>query len=181
VFRPLYPAGVALHHLDLMPTFAQYTAALQELADLDSPGSDLCGLDPFSPASRAPTQPQIHTSPTCGAGNHVCSISVQGDVNPCSFLGPAFHSGNIRQTPFPILWRNMQRFRGPSGPEGFQGGCRARALTFSGSADGVDPWFEEFQQNQRGDIASWHPAANLDMAGRSAPWKPVPLPVLPSL
>jgi MoaA/NifB/PqqE/SkfB family radical SAM enzyme len=79
-----------------MPSFAQYTGALRDLAEMDTPGADLSGLDPFSPETRAATQPRIHTSPTCGAGRHVCSISVQGDVNPCSFLGPAFNSGNIR-------------------------------------------------------------------------------------
>ena len=100
VFRPLYPAGVALDHLDLMPSFAQYSGALRELADVRLPEGDLRGLDPFSPATRAATQPRIHTSHTCGAGQHVCSVSVQGDVNPCSFLGPAFNSGNIRQAPF---------------------------------------------------------------------------------
>src|SRR5262249_54723008 len=49
VFRPLYPVGTALQHLDLMPSFAQYTDALSELAGMDNPGVDLHGLDPFSP------------------------------------------------------------------------------------------------------------------------------------
>src|SRR5262249_51180998 len=121
VFRPLYPAGVALEHLDLMPTFEQYTGALDALAGLAAPDVDLRALDsfgadalefePFSPATRAATQPRLHTSHTCGAGQHVCSISVQGDVNPCSFLGPAFNSGNIRETPFPVLWRTSQTLR----------------------------------------------------------------------
>src|SRR5262249_33235262 len=87
VFRPLYPAGVALHHPELMPTFSQYTGALNELACLHGHGEDLRGLDAFSPATRAEGGAQVHTSATCGAGQHVCSISVQGDVSPCSFLG----------------------------------------------------------------------------------------------
>src|SRR5262249_54845714 len=49
VFRPLYPAGVALHHLEMMPSFAQYTSALRELAGMQSLGANLRGLDPFSP------------------------------------------------------------------------------------------------------------------------------------
>ncbi len=144
VFRPLYPAGVALDHLELMPSFAQYTGALRDLADMSLPKVDLRGLDPFSPEVRAPSQPRVHTSHTCGAGNHVCSVSVQGDVNPCSFLGPAFNSGNLRQRPFAVIWRtgqNLHRMRGPAGD--FQGGCRARAQALAGSIDAADPWLDE--------------------------------------
>jgi MoaA/NifB/PqqE/SkfB family radical SAM enzyme len=158
VFRPLYPAGIALHHLDLMPDYAQYAGALRDLAAMDVPGTDLNHLDPFGPDTRAATDPVIHTSHTCGAGQHVCSISVQGDVNPCSFLGPAFNGGNIRTTPFPILWRQSEQFRRMRGPTGdFQGGCRARALTFAGSVDAADPWHEEFANG-----GPLHPAANVE-------------------
>jgi MoaA/NifB/PqqE/SkfB family radical SAM enzyme len=176
VFRPLYPAGTALHHLDLMPTLGQYTDALHELAGMDSPGADLRGLDPFSPASRAVTQPQVHTSPTCGAGNHVCSISVQGQVSPCSFLGPTFNAGNVRDTPFPVIWRTapqLERMRRPAGD--FAGGCRARAQAFAGSVDAADPWFEEYRQQSRAGGTAVHPGANIELGVRT-----VSLPVLPS-
>jgi MoaA/NifB/PqqE/SkfB family radical SAM enzyme len=175
VFRPLYPAGIALHHLDLMPSLGQYTDALRELAVMDSPGADLRGLDPFSPASRVPTQPQVHTSPTCGAGNHVCSISVQGDVNPCSFLGPAFNAGNVRDTPFAVIWRTarqLERMRRQAGD--FEGGCRARAQAFAGSVEAADPWFEEYRRHAQAGGAAVHPGANLETVARA-----VPLPVLP--
>ncbi|HEY7153816.1 MAG TPA: radical SAM protein [Gemmataceae bacterium] len=174
VFRPLYPAGTALQHLDLMPSFTQYTNALRELADMDAPRADVRELDPFGPESRAATQPVIHTSRTCGAGQHVCSISVQGDVNPCSFLGPAFNSGNIRHTPFPILWRTgqqFQRLRRPT-PDGFEGGCRARAQVFAGSVDAADPWLTEFQRSAG---ALPHPAANVEVA-----YQPLSLPLVSS-
>jgi MoaA/NifB/PqqE/SkfB family radical SAM enzyme len=173
VFRPLYPAGTALHHLDLMPSFGQYTAALRELARLDAPGADVHALDPFGPESRAPTQPEVHTSHTCGAGQHVCSVSVQGDVNPCSFLGPGFNSGNVRTTPFPVLWRHghaFRRLRAPVPDGGFAGGCRARALVFNGSVDNPDPWFEEF--DGRAGAGCFHPAANVEAR--------LALPVLPA-
>jgi radical SAM protein with 4Fe4S-binding SPASM domain len=179
VFRPLYPAGVALHHLDLMPSFAQYSHALHELADMASPGADLRGLDAFSPDSRARTQPRIHTSHTCGVGQHVCSVSVQGDVNPCSFLGPAFNAGNIRQTPFAVLWRTsqqLQQMRQPSAG-GFEGGCRARAQALAGSADAPDPWFAEYQR--AGAMA--HPGANVEAEARPVAGFPRSLPVLPAL
>jgi radical SAM protein with 4Fe4S-binding SPASM domain len=177
VFRPLYPAGVALDHLDLMPSFEQYTEALHRLVALESPGADLHGLDPFSPDSRADTQPELHTSATCGAGQHVCSISVQGDVNPCSFLGPSFNTGNIRETPFPMIWRHgqqMRRMRQPS--TGFAGGCRARSLTFAGSVDAADPWFTQYQAgtDSAGSPCLLHPGANVE----TARFRPLALPVL---
>jgi MoaA/NifB/PqqE/SkfB family radical SAM enzyme len=178
VFRPLYPVGTASHHLDLMPTFGQYTGALRELTEMDVPGADLHGLDPFSPESRAPTQPQVHTTHACGAGNHVCSVSVQGDVSPCSFLGPAFQGGNIRETPFEVLWRTSPVFahlRRPLTNGGFRGGCRARAQTFAGSADAPDPWFEEFLEQDPGAAATaLHPGANVEATTRR------PLPLLSS-
>jgi MoaA/NifB/PqqE/SkfB family radical SAM enzyme len=162
VLRPLYPAGVALDHLELMPSFAQYTAALRDLADMSYPQTDLRGLDPFSPQTRAETQAQVHTSHTCGAGNHVCSVSVQGDVNPCSFLGPSFNSGSIRETPFSVIWRTGQQFRRMRGPSGdFQGGCRARAQAFAGSVDAADPWLDE---HRNGGARSLHPGANVEMS-----------------
>jgi radical SAM protein with 4Fe4S-binding SPASM domain len=165
VFRPLYPAGVALAHLELMPSFAQYTQALRELAAMESPGADLNGLDPFSPETRATTGAEIRTSPICGAGNHVCSISVQGDVNPCSFLGPAFNTGNVRQTPFPVIWRTgqqLRRLRGGQQGDAFRGGCRARSLALAGSAYAPDPWFEEHRRQ-----GALHPAANVEVEVRS--------------
>jgi MoaA/NifB/PqqE/SkfB family radical SAM enzyme len=160
VFRPLYPAGVALHHLDLMPTFGQYNTALGDLAAMDAPGADLRGLDAFSPALRSATQPQIHTSHSCGAGQHVCSINVQGDVNPCSFLGPAFNSGNIRVTPFPVLWRTSQQLRRMRHSD--SDGCRARALIFAGSVDAADPWVAEYRGIDPRNARS-RPGANVEV------------------
>ncbi len=146
VFRPLYPVGVARHHLGLMPSFEQYSEALDAAAALaDSP-------------------PVITTGATCGAGRHLCSISVQGDVNPCGFLGPAFHTGNIREQPFEQIWRSgqqMRRLRQPDGPDGFRGGCRARALVLAGSVDAADPWMTEHEQG-----VGLHPCANIELTWR---------------
>ena len=100
------------HLIDLMPTFGQYTGALRDLAGMDVPGADLRGLAPFSPESRAPTQPQVQTTHACGAGNHVCSVSVQGDVSPCSFLGPAFHGRGHGTTALRLLMRHLVEERG---------------------------------------------------------------------
>ncbi|MFO0929137.1 MAG: radical SAM protein [Gemmataceae bacterium] len=168
VFRPLYPTGVALDHPELMPTFDQYSGALRELGCLHGESADLRALDPFSPELRALAEPEVHTSHTCGAGEHVCSISVQGDVNPCSFLGPAFNTGNVRDTPFATIWRTgqaMRRLRQPASDGGFDGGCRARSLALAGSIDAPDPWMAAFRTG-----AGPHPAANVEV-------RAVPLPM----
>lgn len=159
VFRPLYPAGVALAHPELMPSFAQYTEALRSLSRT-APNADLNGLDPFSPETRTEEAAHIHTSHTCGAGQHVCSISVQGDVNPCSFLGAGFNTGNIRERPFVEIWNDGQAMRRMRQPSAFDGGCRARSLHFAGSVDAADPWMQQFQGHEPDTF--WHPGANVE-------------------
>lgn len=164
VFRPLYPVGVARDHPELMPTFGQYTEALRDLTCLHGHGEDMRSLDGFSPATRAANAAQVHTSPTCGAGQHVCSISVQGNVNPCSFLGASFETGNIREVPFRDIWDKGQAMRRMRQPSAFAGGCRARALVFAGSAEAPDPWMTEHEGG-----AAWHPGANVEARGISLP------------
>lgn len=140
VFRPLYPVGTARRNLDLMPTYAQYADALQTLT------GDSHAYDPFSPQSRTARQGKVCTNGGCGAGNLVCSISVRGDVNPCSFLGSVFESGNVREHPFAEIWHEGERFREMrrrSGEE-FAGGCRARALVLNRSVHAPDPWHDEW-------------------------------------
>jgi radical SAM protein with 4Fe4S-binding SPASM domain len=153
VFRPLYPVGVAREHLDLMPTFAEYTAALDLLAGLkDQAHFDFNPIDPFSPHLRREKQAVTHANYGCGAGNLVCSISVSGEVNPCSFLGPEFNGGSIRERPLADIWHDSHVFRAmrgmrveePASAHGttarFTGGCRARALILNGSVAAPDPW-----------------------------------------
>ena len=146
VFRPLYPVGIARHNLDLMPSFAEYNNALNVVAGAQQENQfDLCSIDPFSPHTRRESQATIYDNHGCGAGNFVCSVSLSGDVNPCSFLGPEFAAANIRQTPFEEIWHNSHGFRSirglPGGDEeSFSGGCRARALVLNGSINAPDPW-----------------------------------------
>jgi radical SAM protein with 4Fe4S-binding SPASM domain len=152
VFRPLYPVGSAAAHLDeLMPTFAQYDAALSTLTERCSDEPRV--LDPFSPYMRGEAQANTQANYGCGAGNLVCSISASGDVNPCSFLGTAFVAANIREQSLPIIWHDSHTFRAmralPGGTaETFSGGCRARALAFHGSINAPDPWMESKQSMQ---------------------------------
>jgi MoaA/NifB/PqqE/SkfB family radical SAM enzyme len=144
VFRPMYPVGIGKDNMELMPTFAQYTDALQTLV------GDLHGIDPFSPHARAEKQARIFTNNGCGAGNLVCSISVCGDVNPCSFLGTTHDAGNIRCVPFQDIWHDSHGFRSIRNchDEPFCGGCRARSQAFGGSIHAPDPWHDEWAERR---------------------------------
>jgi len=169
VFRPLYPVGVARHHPDLMPTFAEYTSAVDRLASMACDGEpELRSLDPFGPHTRTETQSVVHENYGCGAGNLVCSISVSGDVNPCSFLGPEFAASNLRRHPFDEIWHNSHRFReiralpgNEQGTSTFDGGCRARSLVLAGSVNAPDPWIAGMSHNAR-----HHPLAVLEISAR---------------
>jgi radical SAM protein with 4Fe4S-binding SPASM domain len=178
VFRPLYPVGTARHHLELMPTFAEYSNALERLSAA-SAGAQLCAIDPFGPQVRAEGQAVTHSNHGCGAGNQVCSISISGDVNPCSFLGSAFVAGNIRERPFPEIWHNSHGFarmrnRVPAagqecGSGEFCGGCRARALAFNGSVDAPDPWVSNMISLEANGAVSapvYHPLTILQIERR---------------
>jgi radical SAM protein with 4Fe4S-binding SPASM domain len=154
VFRPLYPVGIAKDNMELMPTFSQYTDALQTLA------GDLHGIDPFSPHTRAEKQARVFSNNGCGAGNLVCSISVQGNVNPCSFLGTSHDAGNIRDVPFHHIWHESRGFRSirDCDDERFCGGCRARSQAFEGSIHAPDPWHDEWAQRR----SNLHPLSNVE-------------------
>jgi radical SAM protein with 4Fe4S-binding SPASM domain len=155
VFRPMYPVGVGERHLDLMPTFDQYSDALARLETSSIDGSfAVRPIDPFGPSTRMAGQSIVHTNHGCGAGNLVCSISVSGEINPCGFLGPGFVAGNVRDSSLSELWHHSEGFQGiralPGGnpcgggdTDGFSGGCRARALVLNGSVDAPDPWLVE--------------------------------------
>lgn len=137
VFRPLYPVGVAANHPELMPTYDDYVGAVTALA------GDLHGVDPFGPLSRQDTQASTYAGKGCGAANLVASVSASGDVNPCSFLGSAFDSGNIRERPFAEIWHDSIVFRRLREQHGeFRGGCRARALAAHGDVNARDPWHD---------------------------------------
>lgn len=180
VFRPLYPAGVARDHLDLMPSFQDYNLALGRLEALStSHETDVRTIDPFSPHLRRETQAVTHQNYGCGAGNLVCSVSVSGDVNPCSFLGSGFVAANVRATPLAEIWRESSVFQAmrdldiqePTPHNGeaaqFGGGCRARALVLNGSVNAPDPWITE-QAGVGGGTPAHNPLRVLDVAMGSA-------------
>jgi radical SAM protein with 4Fe4S-binding SPASM domain len=171
VFRPLYPVGIAKRHPELMPGFRQYTEALEKLSGAAIPSGEIVALDPFSPQSRRRIQSRVTLNDGCGAANLVCSVSVKGDVNPCSFLGEEHIAGNIRETPFEEIWHSSRGFRllrdragdedcaSCHGGPGFRGGCRARALALHGSIHASDPWHDEFLENDR----ARHPLSNVEV------------------
>lgn len=157
VFRPMYPVGTGLQHLELMPSYEQYATALMKLGNLETEDLMLHSIDPFSPIARQATQARISTNAGCGAANTIATVSVQGDVNPCSFLGPAYNAGNLRESSFAEIWHASQGFQSMrkmssgcgSCENEFEGGCRARALVYSGDVNAQDPWFAEYQSHQR--------------------------------
>ncbi len=132
VFRPLYPVGTAKKHPELMPTYTQYSEAVRALA--------------FSPQTRQLSAARSYSGRGCGAANLICSVSLGGTVNPCSYLGSDYEAGNLRRQSFSQIWNQSHNFRRLRGvqDEQFAGGCRARAQTLAGSAQAADPWQQEF-------------------------------------
>lgn len=73
----------------------------------------------------------------CLAGTAVCFVSHTGEVFPCGYLPVT--SGNVKQTPFPKIWRDSTVFADMRDPDKLEGkcgaceyssvcmGCRARA------------------------------------------------------
>jgi len=150
VFRPLYPVGAARAKPEMMPGFAQYSDALVRLGSSVESGGSVKAVDPFSPQARQASQAKVFANLGCGAGNTVASVSVKGDVNPCSFLGSLFEAGNVRTRPFAEIWKQSAgfvRMRSLSRERvngKFEGGCRARSLAAHGDIDAPDPWYREW-------------------------------------
>lgn len=85
----------------------------------------------------------------CLGGTGFCFVSHSGQVQPCGYL--TLNCGNIRETPFPEIWRNSHHFKqfrtqseytGKCGPCEYHnvcGGCRARAYSMNGDHMGEEP------------------------------------------
>ncbi|WP_353120481.1 heme b synthase [Nitratidesulfovibrio sp.] len=85
----------------------------------------------------------------CLGGIGFCFISHVGQVQPCGYL--ELDCGNVRETPFPEIWRNTHHFKqfrdqeaytGKCGPCEYHkvcGGCRARAYNMSGDHMAEEP------------------------------------------
>lgn len=166
VVRPVYPVGEALAHPELLPSPARYTEALRELAALGQADveAELCGLDP-RPAGAGGLP--IAANAGCSAGRLQCSISAHGEVNPCSFLGPDYAAGALREVSFGELWRASQRFRQLREVAGRVNGCRARALHLRGRLDAPDPWEQAWRG--RPELAPALGSLLLKPSGRALP------------
>lgn len=78
----------------------------------------------------------------CLGGTGFCFISHTGQVQPCGYL--ELDCGQVRQTPFPEIWKKSLQFLQLRDQKQYQGkcgvcefhrvcaGCRARAMTMSG-------------------------------------------------
>jgi len=78
----------------------------------------------------------------CLGGVGFCFISHRGQVQPCGYL--ELDCGNVRETPFPDIWKQSQQFKNLRNPNVYDGkcgyceyekvcgGCRARAQTMKG-------------------------------------------------
>jgi heme b synthase len=85
----------------------------------------------------------------CLGGTGFCFISHVGRVQPCGYL--ELDCGNVRETPFPEIWRNASyflefrtrsRYKGKCGICEYHrvcGGCRARAHSMSGDHMAPEP------------------------------------------
>lgn len=85
----------------------------------------------------------------CLGGTGFCFISHSGQVQPCGYL--ELDCGNVRETPFPEIWRSSKYFLEFRNPADYQGkcgycefhkvcgGCRARAYSLTGSHLAEEP------------------------------------------
>ncbi|MDE5832715.1 MAG: SPASM domain-containing protein, partial [Desulfovibrio sp.] len=85
----------------------------------------------------------------CLGGTGFCFISHRGQVQPCGYL--ELDCGNVRETPFPEIWKNSEIFRNLRDPGQYKGkcggceyhrvcgGCRARAYSMTGDYLGEEP------------------------------------------
>lgn len=85
----------------------------------------------------------------CLGGTGFCFISHTGTVQPCGYL--ELDCGNVREKPFPLIWRESGHFRKLRDPTCYKGkcgvceyhrvcgGCRARAQSMDGDYLGEEP------------------------------------------
>lgn len=86
----------------------------------------------------------------CGAGRIYAAIEPNGDLTPCVFI-PNVVVGNLGEEKFSVLWKNAPVFNALRDRSKLEenckhcpykyvcGGCRARALAYTGNILGPDP------------------------------------------
>jgi radical SAM protein with 4Fe4S-binding SPASM domain len=148
--RPGLPAGRAAERPDLLPSFEGFKRTLAELDALQTE-TDLPIFHPPEVPHAASTAHVLERF-GCVAGNLVCSVAPDGQVNPCALLGPSFDTGSLRDHSLHQLWSQGDAFVRLRALEGNPdcwscrhydrcgGGCRARALVATGDLEAPDPW-----------------------------------------
>jgi heme b synthase len=113
----------------------------------------------------------------CLGGTGFCFISHVGQVQPCGYL--ELDCGNVRQTPFPQLWREnpvFARFRDRSSYRGkcgaceyhnVCGGCRARAYSMDGDCMGEEPLCSYVPRSLQGNGEGAPPSGIANIPERS--------------
>lgn len=96
----------------------------------------------------------------CLGGTGFCFISHVGQVQPCGYL--ELNCGNVKETPFPEIWRNSRYFREFRDQAAYKGkcgvceyhkvcgGCRARAWSMNGDHLGPEPLCTHEPRKPRG-------------------------------
>jgi radical SAM protein with 4Fe4S-binding SPASM domain len=86
----------------------------------------------------------------CLAGQLICLIDVDGEIQPCSYFAKS--AGNIFKTPFKTIWEDSQLFLQLRDFKGYKdncgrceyidvcGGCRARAYAMTGDYLAQEPF-----------------------------------------
>lgn len=148
--RPGLPAGRALRRRETLPLVEDFERAA---AELDRAQGEV-SIPLFRP-SLVPHQQdsaRILQDFGCVAGNLVCSVSAEGQVNPCALLGPGFDTGSLADHGLHALWTQGEAFlrlrelRGNADCWSCKhydycgGGCRARALAGGRQLNDPDPW-----------------------------------------
>jgi [mycofactocin precursor peptide]-tyrosine decarboxylase / 3-amino-5-[(4-hydroxyphenyl)methyl]-4,4-dimethylpyrrolidin-2-one synthase len=158
--RPGLPAGRALRQRQTLPEVSDFERAAAELDRAQAAVS----IPLFRP-SLVPHQQdsaRILEDFGCVAGNMVCSVSPDGQVNPCALLGPGFDTGSLAEEGLYALWSRGEAFlrlrelRG--NPDCWSckhydycgGGCRARALADGRDLNAPDPWchYEPLEESE---------------------------------
>jgi len=85
----------------------------------------------------------------CGAGRCYCALQPNGDVTPCVYIS-SIRVGNLRRASLEQIWEcglfqllsdrsDRQPHCGICGYRAYCGGCRARALAYTGDIRAADP------------------------------------------